>query len=166
MPFKSSLIKVLSPAEVTESVTIVAPLAFSVAMIEAREKSGSFITVDHALSQGKNVFALPGRITEQLSTGCNKLIYEGAIPLLSTEQMIFEMGMGNVKEYENKMKKNIFLEKEIEMLYSCFGFVPITVQELINKTGIGLGEIYEKITRLQIEGLIKEVAKGQYIKVM
>lgn len=145
---------------------IISGLSEGVAMIEAREKSGSFITVDHALSQGKTVFALPGRITEQLSTGCNKLIYEGAIPLLSTEQMIFEMGMGNVKEYENKMKKNIFLEKEIEMLYSCFGFVPITVQELINKTGIGLGEIYEKITRLQIKGLIKEVAKGQYIKVM
>ena len=43
-----------------------------------REKSGSFITIDQALEQGKEVFALPGRVSDPLSAGCNRLIAEGA----------------------------------------------------------------------------------------
>lgn len=67
---------------------IVSGLADAVVVVEAREKSGTLITVDMALEQGREVYAVPGRITDRLSDGCNRLIRQGAVPLLSPEEMI------------------------------------------------------------------------------
>jgi DNA processing protein len=62
-----------------------------VVVIEARLQSGTLITVDMALEQGKEVYAVPGRVTERLSDGCNKLIKEGAIPFLAPDEFIQEI---------------------------------------------------------------------------
>lgn len=60
-------------------------------VIEARNKSGTLITVDMALEQGKEVFVVPGRVTDRLSDGCNKLIKQGAEILLSPEELLEEL---------------------------------------------------------------------------
>ena len=62
-----------------------------VLVIEAREKSGTLITVDMALEQGKEVWAVPGRITDELSRGCNRLIWQGASPALSPAALLEEL---------------------------------------------------------------------------
>ena len=58
---------------------IISGLADVVLVIEARRKSGTLITVDMALEQGRDVFALPGRVTDRLSDGCNALLRQGAM---------------------------------------------------------------------------------------
>lgn len=70
---------------------IVSGLADAVVVVEAREKSGTLITVDMALEQGKEVYVVPGRITDRLSDGCNRLIRQGAVPLLNPEELIQEL---------------------------------------------------------------------------
>ncbi|MCH5341869.1 MAG: DNA-processing protein DprA [Acetatifactor sp.] len=70
---------------------IVSGLSDAVVVVEAREKSGTLITVDMALEQGKEVYAVPGRITDRLSDGCNRLIRQGAVPLLNPEELIQEL---------------------------------------------------------------------------
>lgn len=70
---------------------IVSGLADAVVVIEAREKSGTRITVDMALEQGREVFIVPGRITDRLSDGCNRLIKQGASLLLSPEEFLDEL---------------------------------------------------------------------------
>lgn len=70
---------------------IVAGLSDLVLVVEARQKSGTWITVDMALEQGKNVYAVPGRLTDRLSDGCNLLIRQGAGIALSPEDMIAEL---------------------------------------------------------------------------
>ena len=62
---------------------IVSGLADVLVVVEARQKSGTLITVDMALEQGREVYAVPGRITDRLSDGCNKLVREGALVFLS-----------------------------------------------------------------------------------
>lgn len=62
---------------------IVSGFADVLVVVEARQKSGTLITVDMALEQGREVYAVPGRITDRLSDGCNKLVKEGALVFLS-----------------------------------------------------------------------------------
>lgn len=73
-----------------------------VLIVEAREKSGSLITAQWALDQGKTVYAIPGPVNEELSIGCHKLIYDGAGIAYSPEILLRELGMN----YENKVKSD------------------------------------------------------------
>ena len=70
---------------------IVSGLADAVVVVEAREKSGTLITVDMALEQGKEVYAVPGRVTDTLSCGCNRLVKQGAAVLLDPEELAEEL---------------------------------------------------------------------------
>ena len=69
----------------------VSGLADAVVVVEAREKSGTLITVDMALEQGREVFVVPGRVTDRLSDGCNRLLKQGAGLLLSPEDFVREL---------------------------------------------------------------------------
>jgi DNA processing protein len=67
---------------------IISGLADVVLVIEAREKSGTQITVDTALEQGRDVLAVPGRVTDRLSDGCNLLISQGAGVALDVQDVL------------------------------------------------------------------------------
>ncbi len=70
---------------------IISGLADALLVVEARRKSGTSITVDMALEQGKEVFVIPGRITDRLSDGCNNLLLQGATIALSPAQVAEEI---------------------------------------------------------------------------
>ena len=72
---------------------IISALSDIVLVVEARVRSGSLITADYALEQGKTVFAVPGRNGDPLSEGCNRLITEGAVPAAAPEQLLEELGI-------------------------------------------------------------------------
>ena len=67
---------------------IISGLSSGVLVIEAKKKSGTMITVDFALEQGREVYAVPGNISSENSYGTNELIKEGAIPVTSINDMI------------------------------------------------------------------------------
>lgn len=70
---------------------IVSGLCDILVVVEAREKSGTLITVDMALEQGREVYVVPGRITDRLSDGCNRLLKQGAGVLLSPRDLIRDL---------------------------------------------------------------------------
>lgn len=70
---------------------IISALADAVLIVEAKENSGSLITAGFALEQGKMVYAIPGAVTDALSRGCHKLIYDGAGIAYSPEIMLEEL---------------------------------------------------------------------------
>lgn len=71
---------------------IISGLCDGVLVIEAKERSGTLITVDMALEQGREVYALPGRATDLLSLGCNRLIRQGAALVTSPQELLHELG--------------------------------------------------------------------------
>lgn len=70
---------------------IVSGLADVLVVIEARQRSGTSITVEMALEQGKDIYAVPGRVTDRLSDGCNRMIKEGAHVFLFPEDFIEDL---------------------------------------------------------------------------
>lgn len=83
---------------------IISGLSDGVLVVEAKKRSGTMITVEHALDQGKNVYAIPGNITSNNSYGTNELIKEGAIPVTSIDDFeIWEYMEG--EKYVEKSKE-------------------------------------------------------------
>ncbi len=72
---------------------IISGMCDGVLVVEAKERSGTLITVDMALEQGREVYALPGRVTDALSAGCNRLIRQGAALIGSPQELLREMGV-------------------------------------------------------------------------
>ncbi len=81
---------------------IISALSDVLLVIEARQKSGTSITVDTALEQGKEVLAVPGRVTDRLSDGCNNLISQGAGIAIRAEDVLDRIGMGSAAEPPKK----------------------------------------------------------------
>ena len=70
---------------------IISGLANAIVVVEAKEKSGTFITVERALEQGKDVYACPGRMCDSLSIGCNRLISQGAGIIWDLDEFVHEI---------------------------------------------------------------------------
>lgn len=141
---------------------IISGLADAILVIEAKEKSGSLITADMALEQGKDVYALPGPVNSQLSRGCNMLIRQGAGVLLSPEDLLEEWGFLSGK---NQQKNNLMkfpLESEENIVYSCLDFHPKNLEQIMETTGLGVSELLDVLVGLELKGFIKEVSKNYY----
>lgn len=135
---------------------IVAGLSHCVVVVEAREKSGSLITADFAMEQGRDVYAVPGRICDSLSQGCNRLIKQGAGALVSIEDFLADLDiLSEINYTQMDFRKNI-LEKDESMVYSLTDFRPVGVGTLIEQTGISLTRLLEILSKLQSLGMIKE----------
>lgn len=144
---------------------IISGLADAVLIMEAKERSGSLITADMALEQGREVYALPGPVTSSLSKGCHRLIRQGAGILISPEDLLSELGMGDKKFEQNSDKNQKVLESPENMVYSCLDLFPKGISQLIDETGLSVQEILERLITLELKGYIREVSKNYYIKV-
>ena len=147
---------------------IISGLSDVVLVMEAKEKSGSLITADQALEQGKEVYALPGLVTSPVSQGCHHLIRQGAGILISPEELIEELGIFNKRlrnEWSKKSDKNKkILESAEKLVYSCLGFIPKGIEQLTEETGLHPSEVLETLITLELEGCIKEISKNYYVR--
>ena len=112
---------------------IISGLSDLVLVIEARKRSGTLITVDMALEQGREVYALPGRVSDALSDGCNRLIRQGAGPATCPQDILeYFFGTGSEEERESARKTARTVKREPEP--SCRIEVEQTSAEDENRT--------------------------------
>ncbi|MBQ4522749.1 MAG: DNA-processing protein DprA [Lachnospiraceae bacterium] len=145
---------------------LISGLSDGVLVVEAKEKSGSLITVDFALEQGKEVFVIPGRLKEANSVGCNRLIQEGAMLVMEPEDILSEYGISNFFiNNEAKNTENNLAQKE-KMVYSVLGLEAKFIDEIIENTRLTVQETLSALFSLEIKGYVKQVVKNYYIKSM
>lgn len=147
---------------------IISGLADVLLVVEARMRSGTSITVDHALEQGRDVFAIPGRIGDTISDGCNELIKNGARLASSPEDIIEELK----QHYEmllmvEKKKRGIRkadLTAEEKKIIGYLSQQPVYMNELAIKTGISCEKLSGFLVDLELKDVVEEVGKNVYIR--
>lgn len=144
---------------------IISGLADVVLVIETKEESGSLITADMALEQGKDVYALPGQITSTLSQGCHNLIKQGAGILLSPEDLLQELGVFRKGKMKKKTENKLALATQENMVYSCLDFEPKNPDQISKLTGLQVSQILNVLMDLELRGYVGEVSKNYYVKV-
>ncbi len=145
---------------------IISGLSDGVIVVEARRKSGTRITVEMALEQGKDVYVVPGRITDGLSEGCNQLIKEGAEVIASISDFMKEFLAGKpfVDEIE-KADKGKSLTIEERKVYNCIDYYPKNINEIAEELGDeeSVSEIMKILLSLEIKKYIVRIAMNSYV---
>jgi len=144
---------------------IISGLADVVLVIEARAQSGSLITADMALEQGKEVYALPGPVSSNLSLGCHNLIRQGAGILVSPKDLLEELGILHKNKLKKITEKKILLETPENIVYSCLDFEPKNLGYISMRTKMQIPALLNILMKLELEGYVREVSKNYYVKV-
>jgi DNA processing protein len=142
---------------------IISGIADAVLIVEAGEKSGSLITANLALEQGKDVFVVPGDINSLLYKGSNKLIKEGANVVTCIKDIMDGLGLFYDDDIDDFKNKNLtHLSQNERMIYECLNLNPVHITQLSYATGLEIKDVINIITNLVLKGLVKEIGVNYY----
>ena len=142
---------------------IISGLSDGVLVIEARKKSGSLITVDQALEQGKDIFVVPGRVGDALSEGCNQLIKQGGILVTEPSDILNFYSEKINFQYKEWKKINNVLDSKQKIVYASLSLMPKHLDEILSDTNLVMTEVIQILTQLELEGYIKQSTKNYYM---
>ncbi|WKY43167.1 DNA-processing protein DprA [Eubacteriaceae bacterium ES2] len=131
---------------------IISGLADGVLVIEAGHKSGSMITVNHALDQGKNVYVIPGEISNPRWSGGNNLLKEGAKLVTAPEDVLEDFIIKADVSKVIKVPQSVSSEYRVITELISKGFN--TVDELMTASGSPVSELNQKLTLMELEEII------------
>jgi len=132
---------------------IVAGLALATVVVEARERSGALITADLALDEGRDVLAVPGEITSQLSKGTNQLLRLGAVPVTSAADVLDVLGI----EAAAASPERSPLEPRLERVRAVVADAATTADEVAHALGESAQVVAAVLVELQLLGVVEEV---------
>ena len=142
---------------------VIAGLSKATIVIEADIKSGSLITARLTAEQGKTVFSVPGEIFSKRSKGTNKLISEGAVPVIDVNTILEHFYIElkeELKEAENPINLSEDEKIVLELMEGS-----ITEDELAIKSNMEIDKISEILFDLELKGLVKRNDYGEYEKI-
>ncbi|MCL2577329.1 MAG: DNA-processing protein DprA [Defluviitaleaceae bacterium] len=143
---------------------IISGLSYGVVVAEAGKKSGTLITVDQAIDQGREVFSVPGNISSRLSEGTNRLIIEGATPVSDYKDILFSLGIFPEEKNQEEIISKKQLAPDEKQVYDSLNFEPVSVDTLMEITGLNPGRVLFLCAQLEIKGLVKKIHGSRYIK--
>ena len=144
---------------------IIAALGHGTLVVEAPEKSGALITSDLALQNGKDVFAVPGRLTDKRSDGCNRLIQDGAHMVLDPSDITIRFGLTIIEDdTHNREQIMPSLSGDEKLVFDAVGLEARDTDVLVREVGLSASRVLSTLLVLQTRGLIKELPGSRFIR--
>ncbi len=141
---------------------IIAALSQAVLVTEADQDSGSLITAHFAAEFGKDVFAIPGPVTSQLSKGPIGLIKEGAKAVFSPEDIFEDLG---IKHRNSLIKDTSHLSDDQKQILEILEFEEVHIDEIARRLNQPIISLSALLVRMEISGLVKNIGNGVYIRI-
>ncbi len=141
---------------------IISGLSRATLVVEAGEQSGALITVNFALDQGREVFAVPGPIFFRQSAGCNQLIRDGAALARSADDLLADLEL-NVATVQREARAELPVEPDEAALLALLSSEPRHIDELGREAGLSAPAIAAALALLELKGLARQAAPMLYV---
>ena len=141
---------------------LISGLSLAVVIVEAGQTSGALITAAFAADQGREVFAVPGNISSPGSKGTNRLIRDGAQPLLHPEQVLEALELTMVAE--QRTARVVLPADAVEaQLFEALGREPLHIDEIRSRTDLPIEKVTATLALMELKGMVRQVGGMQYI---
>lgn len=142
---------------------IISGLSRGIIIVEAGERSGALITARFAADQGRDLFAVPGSILSPASIGCNRLIQQGATPLLSVDDVLEQLHMTRIAE-RIEARSAVPADPQEQTILACMAAQPCSVDEIVRNLGLPPAQVGSLLTVMELKGLIRQIGVMTYTK--
>lgn len=144
---------------------IISGLSLGVLVVEAAIKSGSLITARLAIEEGREVFAIPGTISNPMTKGCHHLIKQGAKLTETVKDILIEIApqLPSAPPYADH-NDPIDIPSDLQTILDHIGYHPTSIDEISRQTGLTYPLLTEKLTTLELKDLIS-ATPGGYLKI-
>jgi DNA processing protein len=141
---------------------LISGLALAVVVVEAGYTSGALITAAFAADQGRDVFAVPGNITAPQSRGTNRLIRDGARPLLDPEEVLEELELTRLAEHRSA---RIVLPADATeaALFETLNQEPMHIDEIRARAGLPMDQVSSALAIMELKGMVRQVGGMHYV---
>jgi len=145
---------------------IIAGLSDATLVVEARKKGGALITADIANSYSRDVFAVPGRVGDENSEGCNNLIRRNQAALIqSTDDICYLMGWDAEPEKNDTKQVELFIDlnkEEEELIGILSSKEKLTIDLIAMQAKLTIPKIMQLLLQLELKGLVRALPGNQY----
>lgn len=141
---------------------IISGLSLATVVVEAGDSSGALITSTFAVEQGRDVFAVPGNIYAVQSRGTNRLIQQGARPLLKASEILDVLNLQQIQEHR-AMRSILPANEAEEKLLRVIGKEPLHVDEIRIQSGLPIAEVSSTLTLMELKGMVNQVGGMNYV---
>ncbi|MDD2921580.1 MAG: DNA-processing protein DprA [Anaerolineales bacterium] len=141
---------------------IISGLSLAIVVVEAGETSGALITAEFAAEQGREIFAVPGSILAPQSKGTNKLIQNGALPLLSVNDLMQALDFNRVGEHKTARKILPADETEARLL-TVLGSEPKHVDEIRDQADLPIEKVSATLALMELKGMVRQLGGMNYV---
>jgi DNA processing protein len=142
---------------------IISGLSRGVVIVEAGERSGALITASFAAEQGRELFAVPGSILNPGSVGCNRLLQQGATPLLSVDDVLEQLDMTRAVEQQS-VRRSVPADPQESQLLRQLSSQPVHVDDLVRQTGLPAPALSGLLVMMELKGLVRQSGAMMYVR--
>ncbi|WP_196604754.1 DNA-processing protein DprA [Pectinatus haikarae] len=145
---------------------IISGISLGTVVVEAAKRSGSLITAEMAISEGRDVFAVPGSVYSEQSEGCNHLIQQGAKLVVCAGDIIEEYGISREKAVLVKRSESVLpMSLEEKKVYDILAYEQaLGVDEIIYKLRTDVSNISFILLQMKLKKIVEETLPGMYVR--